>query len=327
MDVNAVFQGGGVKGIGLVGAVTAAESSGIKFHQVAGTSSGSIVASLIAAGYTAEEMRQTISSTPFSHFLARDWLHRINYAGPALRILLRKGLYSGERLELWVKGLLQAKGIRTFNDLPPGKLRVIASDITQGKLLVLPDDLIHYGIKPGQFEVAKAVRMSCSIPYFFEPVLLRKPLRDKNPMDAFHKQFYYIVDGALLSNFPLWLLDEHHGRMPKLPTLGFQLVGKRTGEPNRINGPFTMLQALFETMLNAHDERYIGKHNDYRTIKIPADIVGTTEFSVSPEKSQALYEAGREAGRIFFDRWSFKQYLETYIDREKEPKGLHKLMV
>lgn len=38
---------------------------------------------------------------------------------------------------------------------------------------MLPDDLVLYGIEPDSFEVAKAVRMSCSIPYFFDPVILR----------------------------------------------------------------------------------------------------------------------------------------------------------
>ena len=60
----------------------------------------------------------------------------------------------------------QAKGIRTFADLPPGKLLITASDISDGTILVLPDDIRRFGIDPNTFEVAKAVRMSCSIPYF-----------------------------------------------------------------------------------------------------------------------------------------------------------------
>ncbi|MNW55311.1 hypothetical protein D3C74_329630 [compost metagenome] len=65
------------------------------------------------------------------------------------------------------------KGIRTISNLPKGKLRIIASDITSGRILVLPDDLERISIKSKGFEVARAVRMSYNIPYFFEPVLLR----------------------------------------------------------------------------------------------------------------------------------------------------------
>jgi len=50
MKVNAVFEGGGVRAIALVGAIAEAERQGIKIHRVAGTSSGAIVASLLAAG-------------------------------------------------------------------------------------------------------------------------------------------------------------------------------------------------------------------------------------------------------------------------------------
>ncbi len=54
--INAVFEGGGVKGISLAGALQAkAQDVDMVFHRVAGTSSGSIVAALIAAGYRAGE--------------------------------------------------------------------------------------------------------------------------------------------------------------------------------------------------------------------------------------------------------------------------------
>jgi NTE family protein len=50
-----VFEGGGVKGIALVGALARAESLGVKFAGHAGTSAGAIVASLAAAGYPASD--------------------------------------------------------------------------------------------------------------------------------------------------------------------------------------------------------------------------------------------------------------------------------
>lgn len=67
MLINAVFEGGGVKGISLAGAVQGAQDCGIQFNRVAGTSSGSIVAALLAAGYRAEEMKVIIENTPLFH--------------------------------------------------------------------------------------------------------------------------------------------------------------------------------------------------------------------------------------------------------------------
>ena len=56
LKADAVFEGGGVKGIGLVGAVAVAEERGYQWVNVAGTSAGAIVAALLAAGYSAAEI-------------------------------------------------------------------------------------------------------------------------------------------------------------------------------------------------------------------------------------------------------------------------------
>ncbi|OXM88196.1 patatin-like phospholipase family protein [Paenibacillus rigui] len=316
MRVNAVFEGGGVKGIALAGAVQAAERRGLTFHQVAGTSSGAIVASLVAAGYTAEEMKKVIMETPFSEFMQRSKVFDTKIIGPALRLFIKKGLYSGEALEYWMYQLLMAKGIRTFGDLKLNQLRIIASDISQRKLLVLPDDIIQYGISPLEFPIAKAVRMSTSIPYFFDPVILRKAPDKRQPNEKFVDQFVYIVDGGLLSNFPLWLFDQDNAPAldQMIPTIGFQLVGRGSGKPNQIYGPLSMFKALFSTMMDAHDERYIEEINRFRTIKIPTLGVSNTEFTITKEESLRLYEAGDKAGELFLNKWKLSDYKNKYIE-------------
>lgn len=321
MQINGVFQGGGVKGISLAGAVRAAEKYGAEFHQVAGTSSGSIIASMIAAGYKAEEMRELIIATSFASFLKRAPIFNVALIGPAIRVLLKKGLYSGEALEHWVRQILQQKGVRTFADLPKGKLKIIASDITSGKILVLPDDLAKLGIRPESFEVARAIRMSCSIPYFFDPVLLRLP-PSMSKRKRFSDQFLHIVDGGLLSNLPLWIFDRtaSGSRKKMIPTVGFQMVGKNSDKPHVIQGPFSMLQALVETMLSAHDERYIEQSNRYRTIKIPTLGISTTQFDLSEEESLLLYESGERSGDRFFGDWSVQHYEEQFIKYQQALK-------
>ena len=306
MEINAVFEGGGVKGVALAGAVEATEQAGGSFKRVAGTSSGSIIASLLAAGYDGEAMSRIIRQTSFTSFLKRGMLYNTAIVGPALRVMIKKGLYSGEALETWIRGILKAKGIVTFSDLPRGKLSVIASDITNGRIIVLPDDLEDYGISPAGFEVAKAVRMSCSIPYFFDPVMLRLSGQAAKGK-TFMEQFIYVVDGGMLSNFPLWLFDEKEEgfKSPehRTPTVGYQLIGKTEPQPHRIRGPFSMLQAMVATMLSAHDERYIETEKFVRTVKIPTLGVSTTQFHISPEQSDELYAAGVKAGEEFFKHW------------------------
>lgn len=322
MQINGVFQGGGVKGISLAGAVKAAEQAGIEFHRVAGTSSGSIVAALIASGYKAEEIKTIIMDNAFTKFLKRSPVFNLPLAGPALRVLIKKGLYSGEALEEWIRQILAVKGVRTFNDLDKNKLSIVASDITNGKILVLPDDLERLGIDPGRFEVARAVRMSCSIPYFFDPVMIRLgPAAGAGK--SFAEQFVFVVDGGLLSNLPLWLFDKggHRPNGKLLPTVGFQMVGETTGRPHRVGGPFSMLQAIVETMLSAHDERYIEQSKRYRTIKIPTLGVGTTQFDLGKEESLQLYESGVSAGQKFFAAWDSKNYETQFLKYMPSFKG------
>jgi NTE family protein len=311
MKINGVFEGGGVKGIALAGAVSAAMQNGHEFHQVAGTSSGSIVASFLAAGYNGDEMKAMIMQTPFQAFLKRSPIFNTKVIGPAVRLLVKKGLYSGEALESWMQQKLLAKGIRTFGDLPPNRLRIIASDISQGKLLVLPDDIAQYGIDPMQFSIAKAVRMSTSIPYFFDPVMIRKSAKSSNSSEPFPSQFIYIVDGGLLSNFPLWVFDKE-ATAERVPVIGFQLVGRGTNSIHRIHGPISMLQALFGTMLEAHDERYIEQHNRFRTVKIPTLGVTNTQFDLPKEKSLELFESGFHVSDKYFKRWNMQVYEKEY---------------
>ncbi|MCY9668196.1 patatin-like phospholipase family protein [Paenibacillus alginolyticus] len=312
MKINGVFEGGGVKGIALAGGVSAAMKQGHVFNEVAGTSSGAIVAALLAAGYTGEDMKEMILRSPFRSFMQRSPIFNTKIIGPAARLVLKKGLYSGAALEDWVSQQLAAKGIRTFGDLRHNQLRVIASDITQGKLLILPDDIAQYGIDPRKFSIAKAVRMSTSIPYFFDPVMIRRKLKSSAKAAPFAEQFYYIVDGGLLSNYPLWVFDQETDREDIIPVIGFQLVGKSDISTHKIKGPITMLEALFGTMLSAHDERYIEQKNRFRTVKIPTLGVGNTQFNLSKELSMSLYDSGFQASNDYFNNWSAETYEQNY---------------
>jgi len=320
--VDVVFEGGGVKGIGLVGAVAVTEEKGYHFENVAGTSAGAIVAALIAAGYKAPKLKQVIENLDYNDFKDTGIVDKIPIIGFALSLGFERGIYEGEFFEKWLRELLArapSKPVKTFRDLRTGdddpryryKLQVIATDITRGMMLVLPRDIEDYGIDPDDLEVARAVRMSMSIPFFFEPVILK----DKRGADC------YIVDGGVLSNFPVWLFDDGSSN-PPWPTFGYKLVEPDSGKPNRINGPITLFAALFNTMMDAHDARYIKDADFVRTIPIPTLGVRTTEFDLSRKRSDNLYESGRQAAEAFFRQWDFAGYKTGY--RETQAPGRRK---
>ncbi|WP_044640432.1 patatin-like phospholipase family protein [Risungbinella massiliensis] len=297
MWADAVFEGGGVKGIGLVGALCVAEKKGYQWKRIAGTSAGSIIASLLAAGYTGEELYQLMLEKSFSDFLHGSWYDFIPFVGPSLRILTRKGMYRSDRIESWLSDLLAAKGIRTFADLKEKELHIVVSDISNESLLVFPKDLDSLGYDPGEFSIAKAVRISCNIPFFFEPF----PLYNRK-----NGTYNYLVDGGLLSNFPIWLFDEEQ---PRWPTFGFRLMGENTGKAHQIHGPISLFKAIFETMMDAHDNRLIAKKDEARTIFVPTLDVKLTDFDIDKERRDALFKSGVQAAELFFNHWTFDSYL------------------
>lgn len=300
MWADAVFEGGGVKGIGLVGALSVAESNGYRWKKVAGSSAGSIIATLIASGYTAQEMAKIMMEKDFGDFLTPKWHEYLPYLGSAIRLWFKKGLFSGNELEKWIAQLLKQRGVRTFKDLSQEtELHIIASDITRGQLLVLPRDLKDYGYQAENFPVAKVVRMSCSIPFFFDPVKLTyKPTGET----------CYIVDGGVLSNFPVWLFDQEN---PRWPTFGFRLYSPEDNQFHKIHGPFSMLFSLFFTMLEAHDNRYIEELEQVRSIQVSSLDVKLTDFSLSKEKKRELFLSGVKAAETFFNHWTFDEYLKA----------------
>jgi NTE family protein len=287
--------------------------------RVAGTSAGAITAALVAAGYSAGELDEILLEVPFARFKDTAWEDRIPIVGHPLSVLLQRGIYEGGFFREWMRGLLAAKGVRTFGQLADPeatelkeryRLKVIVSDVTHRRLLVLPDDAASLGIEPDDLEVAYAVRMSMSIPIFFEPVMHRNP---RTGVD------HLIVDGGMLSNFPVWLFDADKGEPPRWPTFGMLLV---EGDPkvpvaHRVEGRqsgsiIDYIKALASTMMEAHDRLYLEKATFVRTIPIPTLGVSTTEFDITPARVRAIYESGRRAAFDFLDRWDFEAYKAEY---------------
>ena len=84
--VDLVLEGGGVKGIALVGALSVLEERGFQTQNVAGASAGAIVAVLHAAGYTSTELQEIIGGLDYDRFKDRAWEDQIPFAGSYLSI-------------------------------------------------------------------------------------------------------------------------------------------------------------------------------------------------------------------------------------------------
>ncbi|WP_262173978.1 patatin-like phospholipase family protein [Saccharococcus sp. Marseille-Q5394] len=292
MLIDGVFAGGGLKGFALVGAYQALEEKGYRFKRVAGTSAGAILACFIAAGYTGKEIEQMMQEEDLKLLLdPRKMILPIPFM-KWLLLYLRMGLYQGNALEDWFFEKLSAKGIYNFADLPEGSLKLVASDLTNGKMIVLPDDLVHYGIEPGMFSIARALRMSCSIPFFFEPVRFKAPTGET-----------IVVDGGVLSNFPMWIFDDAEGRRER-PLIGMKLSHRKDQMGGKeISNALNLFEALFSTMKNAHDDRYISRKHEKDIIFIPVEQYSATQFNMEDEQKDALMSIGKSRANEFLRTW------------------------
>jgi NTE family protein len=316
--VDLVLEGGGMKGIGLVGALTALDEKGFEPQNVAGTSAGAIAAALVAAGYSVGELREILSTLDYEKFKDETVESHIPVVGKYLSAVLEKGMYKGEEFHQWIEALLAAKGVHTFADLVDPeyadepdyryRLQVIATDITAHDLLRLPRDAARFGVEPDDLPVADAVRMSMSIPIFFEPWRWRS---------ADDGEEHLIVDGGVLSNFPVWIFDSEGE--PPWPTFGLMLVepdpkaDPGADQPATADTDFvTYLKDLTSTMLEAHDRMYLQNDTFVRTIPIPTLGVRTTEFDLSPERADELFESGHGAALEFLADWDFEAYKRTF---------------
>jgi NTE family protein len=318
-EADGVFQGGGVKGLALVGAML--EFANKEGHpdsyvdswvQIAGTSAGAIIAAYIACGHDAQQTVELVQSAPYASF--QDWGPGGEIIGGGLNLLRVHGLAHGKHFHDWFRKAIDGK---TFGEITKeGRtLKLIAADISRHEMLVLPDALANYrlsakgeAIDPAAFEVADAVRMSMSIPYFFQPVQL---VHEETGTPS------TIVDGGVLSNFPVWLFDVED-RDPVRPTFGFRLIGgKGVGGGlqhliHTLGWAVEMGSDIFHTATDAWDKHWLSKATNVRTCTVSAGDIGTTDFALNDEQKQWLLESGADAAKTFLAQWEPTEYVNRH---------------
>ena len=311
-----VLEGGGVKGLGLVGAVTALDRSGFQFRRIAGTSAGAIVGSLVAAGMSAPMLLSTMQSVDYAKFRDPTLLSRFGVPGIVLSVLLTKGAYKGSFFHHWLKQQLEALGVITFRDLkiteewakalPPEqryKLVVVVSDITHGRMVRLPWDYKKYGLNPDEQLVADAVRSSMSIPFFYQPAHIQRALA---------------VDGGLLSNYPIELFDS----ITDWPTLGVKLSARRPLNQtlNPVHNIIDYGKAILATATNGHDQIFIDDVcTQKRTIFVDATGISATDFDLTSSQQSSLFQSGQDAAAKFLQTWDYTAYKKECPAKINQP--------
>jgi NTE family protein len=307
---NLVLEGGGIRGFAYVGAVEILDSAGIlkNLERVAGTSAGAITATMIAVGYSPAEMSRLIENLPINQF------NDGTITGGISRLRNYFGFYKGQRLSNWIEDLIKKKtgdGKITFRELHEQKntrgykdLYLTGSDITYRCLRIF-----SYENYP-DMQIKDAVRISFSIPLYFEPVIINdagKVLKGY-PDSGYH----LMVDGGLLSNYPIGMFDssryfscdrsdcintETLGLLLETPEqLDFSL--RKTSSATNIRSLTDYVKAIYQTAVDRPNPDQEGFR---RTVVISDVGVKSRVRKLSVKTMAGLVESGREGVRRFLE--------------------------
>lgn len=308
MEAFGVFEGGGVRGIALVGALEVAiDHYDYQFIGVAGTSAGAIVAALYAAKWPVDEIKNVIHEKNFVDFLdgferaqaesgvreflelagrlSGGWWDKLsavrrlilppaNLRAVIARLVKSYGIFDGNSFTTWLNQCLKRyidKEQVTFDSLEI-PLKIVASNLSTQEPTIFSKDQW-----PAML-VADAVRASISIPFFFRPTLQASDM---------------LVDGGLMSNFPAWVFDrERNAIRISIPTIGFRLVEDRSS--NKIDDISAFGRTVLSTGLGGYKGLQTRAIENLIEIPIPTKGISFINFDLSDNDKELLLVSGRD---------------------------------
>ena len=276
-----LFGGGAIRGLAYVGTLRALEELEIEYDIIGGSSVGSIIAALLACGYKSYELENLFMKINFELF--RD----IHFGfGKAF------ALSKGEVFVDWINELIskkvsiEGKKALKFKDLPQ-KLVVITTNLTEFKTQEFSSDVTP------DFEIAKAIRISSSMPGLMPPY-------DYNGSD--------LVDGDLQKASPMWKLSETLNRS-KNRILEFRLEGDcKNDNRNPVSFINTIYSCVTEVATNFVTEIY-GNNDRYDCVTINTGDIFFADFNLDKESRRKLINSGYE---------QTMRYFKEFLPKKKE---------
>ena len=322
---NLVFEGAGMKGLAYIGVLEELEKENVLQHieKVGGTSSGGITAMCIALGYTPKEMKDIIYHTPFKQFNEGKGF----FIGGLIRFKKNFGWYKGNKFGEWVEQIIVGKtgdSNITFEEwIAKGfkPLYVTAASLTKQESVLFSAETYP------KMKVKDAIRVTMSIPFYFEPVYIDKlgqiVTEPENPND-----YNLVVDGGVVENYPIYMFDgvDLNGNKTVNPeTLGVRI--DRTAQVKNdkqrkglagmpIKNYKDYVTAMYRLMLENLNRQNLSEGHWQNTISIDDGSVGSRVRAVSVEEKEVLLHNGRKAVKDFFRLQQQTESLEAQQEEE-----------
>lgn len=304
---NLVLEGAGIRGIAYAGAITFLEEKQMlgEIKKVGGTSAGAIAALTIALGYNAKEIEELIYNTKIQKFNDGRFL----FIGGIARLNKHYGWYRGKAFTRWLEKVIETKTgnanitFLEFHNKGFTDLYVTGSSLNNQRLLVFSHETYP------DMKVADAVRISMSIPLYFEAVIIDSlgHILSKPPKSNNHE---LVVDGGFTGNFPISIFDSTVVRNNETIRLANpKTLGLRIDTPEQIK--YDSLGRGLAPVPVSRFRNYIGAFYNYvienlnrntltpadwqRTVSISSGSIGPKIKKLDPEEKKLLVNNGYEA--------------------------------
>lgn len=268
MKLGLALSGGGIRGIAHAGVLKALEENNIKIEAIGGTSSGSIIATLYAMGYSPYYIY--ILFKKYAKYLVnQNAISKVTNIGNfmANKKTNFQGFYSGEEIEECFNNIASRKGIKTISDI---KMPIVIPtvDVQNSKKYIItnniPEKICTNTEYINNIEIGKAIRASCSFPVVFSPCEYNE-----------HK----FLDGGILDNFPT--IEVRHQGADKMLTVNF-----KADDIEESSNIMDIVMRTIDIMGNKISEENIS--NSDMVLTIQTDKTGLLET----EKLDACYKYG-----------------------------------
>ncbi len=255
--IRVALSGSGFRLGAHLGALQAIEDAGYEVCQIAGTSGGSIIASLYAGGMTLAEMRALC--------MTMDWSPMMRFSPWAL--VMKQALCTGNTLLEFLESKTAGK---TFADLSID-LRVIASDLLTEKEFLFSRETTPYA------SIALAARASASIPIVFTPVAYQNVL---------------CVDGGCTDNLPASDLT-----VDDIPRVGIYLESDDAPLLPGCYGLKTLAPRIIDLLLASNEQSHIAldSKNGATIVRVPTGYASSFARNMDIATRQRLYNDGYAA--------------------------------
>lgn len=255
-EIVPIFSGGGTRLPCYLGIIQALSELQLSYKTIVGVSGGSIVAAMLAAGNSLEDMRKLTMQTDFRQFRGFS----------VLNLLRTGGLSSGDFFEQWMDN--QLKGM-TFEQMQLD-LHVLATDIRGGGPVVFNRQ------NTPKMKVSLAVRYSMSIPLLFS-----------------FKQFgdHIMTDGVVLAEDALHQDWSGSGA----PVICFRLKSENEYHPvrqSRVLPLVSYVLMLIQTFMNAVSREYVHAQYWHNTVVVNTGHISSVKFDMTLAEKQQLYQIG-----------------------------------